>query len=73
MNESTLDRLLEQWAATQRLTEADLARIRATVMSHHHSEANDIDSDRMWDLLRPVTRLLRGPHSLHDTLMRGYA
>jgi hypothetical protein len=73
MNESALDRLLEQWATTQRLTDADIARIRASVTSRHQSEANEFDSDRMWDLLRPMTRLLRGPHSLHDTLMRGYA
>ena len=70
MTTDTLDVLLERWAATYRLTAAQSASVRAAVLRPDQPEA---DPEWMWTLLQPVSKLLDGPHTLHETLMRGYA
>jgi hypothetical protein len=70
MNADTLDQLLEHWAETYRLTPAQSASVRESVLRQAEPE---IDPDWLWTLLRPVTKLVDGPRPLHETLMRGYA
>jgi hypothetical protein len=64
----TLDDLLAAWAGRHRLTDAEAARVRDAIV---RSEA-ELDQERLWDLLRPVTALLEGPHALHERLIRPY-
>jgi hypothetical protein len=70
MNADSLDLLLERWAETYRLTPAQSASVRASILRQGEPE---IDPDWMWNLLRPVTTLLDGPRPLHEMMMRGYA
>lgn len=66
----TLDDALASWAATQRLTATHSRSIREAVL--REERADELDSDWLHGLLRPVTALLDGPHGLHDTLSRAY-
>ena len=65
----SLDALLTDWAARHQLTQAESAAIRGLVLPGNEHEP---DVEWLWDLLRPVTSLLEGPHRLHDTLSRPY-
>jgi hypothetical protein len=65
----SLDTLLTDWAVRHQLTEAESAAIRRQVVPRNQP---DPDVEWLWDLLRPVTALLDGPHRLHDTLSRPY-
>ena len=66
---TTLDQALADWAARHQLTEAQSSAIRARIQAE---KAGAPDVEWLWDLLRPVTSLLEGPHRLHDTLSRPY-
>jgi hypothetical protein len=70
---STLDDLLARWADRNALTQSEIESVRATALGLSSSTVSDADVDWLWDLLRPVTALLDGPHRLQDTLMRPYA
>ncbi|HET6315799.1 MAG TPA: hypothetical protein VFG86_05030 [Chloroflexota bacterium] len=63
-----LDELLAQWARSHQLTYAQSEQIRGAIV---RSEGQQ-DEDWLYDLLRPVTALLDGPHNLYDTLSQGY-
>jgi hypothetical protein len=63
---TSVDALLEQWAAAQRLSAADAAAIHSAVLRPDDSE--ELDADWLRGLLRPVTALLDGPHGLYETL-----
>jgi hypothetical protein len=65
----TLDELLAAWAAGNQLTDAQSAALRAQILATNSDEA---DVEWLWDMLRPVTRLLDGPHRLQDMLARPY-
>ncbi len=69
----TMDDLLLRWADRNALTETEIESIRAAALGLSTSKLSEPDVDWLWDLLRPVTTLLDGPHRLHDTLMRPYA
>jgi len=62
-----LDDLFADWATRQQLTPLESDTIRSRVLAENSSAP---DVDWLWDLLRPVTSLLDGPHRLHDTLSR---
>jgi hypothetical protein len=64
---TSLDALLSGWAAQQRLSDAEAARVREAVVG---AESPPLDQERLWNLLRPVTSLLEGPRSLHLQLSR---
>lgn len=64
----TFDDLVATWASTRQLTPAEAVRVRTAVLRTETEE----DSERLWDLLRPVTALLDGPRSLSETLSRAY-
>ena len=70
MTPDALDDLLARWAVSYQLSAAEAASVRRAAMREKDEE---IDADWLWDLMRPVTRLLDGPRPLIDTLMRGYA
>jgi hypothetical protein len=70
MTPDALDELLARWSVSYRLSAAEVASVRRTAM---REEQNEIDAEWLWDLMRPVTRLLDGPRPLRETLMRGYA
>jgi len=55
-----LSELLTFWAARQRLTEVQIADIRASVLAASGEAATTLDADWLWSLLRPVTDLLEG-------------
>lgn len=52
-----LDRLLADWAAANRLSVAQVAQVRASVLATQVEERG-LDADWFWSLLRPVTALL---------------
>lgn len=52
-----LDRLLADWAAANRLSVAQVAQVRASVLATPVEERG-LDADWFWSLLRPVTALL---------------
>ena len=60
MNEMELERRLTQWAAARRLSETDLASIRARAVTPAAviDAAPGFDTDWLWSLLRPVTDLV---------------
>jgi hypothetical protein len=66
---TTLDQALADWAARHQLTHAQSSAIRARIQAEKTSAP---DVEWLWDLLRPVTSLLEGPHRLYDTLSRPY-
>ena len=66
---TTLDQALADWAARHQLTDAQSSAIRARIQAEKDGAP---DVEWLWDLLRPVTSLLEGPHRLHDTLSRPY-
>jgi hypothetical protein len=70
---ATLDDLLARWAERNALTETEIQSIRTTALGLSTLKVSDPDVDWLWDLLRPVTTLLDGPHRLQDTLMRPYS
>jgi hypothetical protein len=72
MTPATLDALLARWADRHQLTEAHIETIRAAALGESSPPTSEPDADWLWDLLRPVTALLDGPHRLHDTLTRPY-
>jgi hypothetical protein len=51
-----LSRLLADWAVTQRLSAAEVARLRANVLAADADTS--LDFDWLWNLMRPVTALL---------------
>jgi hypothetical protein len=75
MTSDALDELLARWAASYRLSAADVAAVREAVRlsASTREQITELDAEWLWDLMRPVTRLLDGPRPLIDTLMRGYA
>ena len=75
MTPETLDELLAHWADRYRLSNAEAVAIRDAIYRADIGsvDSKDIDAAWLWNLLRPVTNLLDGPHPLYDTLMRGYA
>jgi hypothetical protein len=73
MTPATLDDLLARWAERRQLSEAQIESIRATALGETSGTTSEPDGDWLWDLLRPVTALLDGPHRLHDTLTRPYS
>jgi hypothetical protein len=63
-----LDDLLAGWAEQHRLTELEAARVRNAIVQAE----SELDQERLWDLLRPVTALLDGPRALHERLTQPY-
>jgi hypothetical protein len=53
-----LDALLAEWAAEQRLTDQQVATLRANVLAEGELR---FDAEWFWSLLRPVTSLLDQP------------
>jgi hypothetical protein len=54
-----LNRLLADWALPHRLSETEIASVRANVLAAVNTETPVVlDSDWLWSLLRPVTALL---------------
>jgi hypothetical protein len=70
MNPDNLDQLLERWAEAYRVTPAQASAMRESILRQAEP---DVDPEWMWNLLRPVTKLLDGPRPLHEMMMRGYA
>lgn len=68
-----LDDLLAQWANRHALTAAEIDRVRSVALGTSAVKAGEPDVEWMWDLLRPVTALLNGPHRLQDRLMKPYS
>jgi hypothetical protein len=58
--EQVLERRLALWAATRRMSDAQLLAVRASVLSMDplRDAAHGFDTDRLWSLLRPVTDLI---------------
>ena len=65
----SLDALLGDWAAEQRLSPPEAAAIHDRIVA---AESAALEQERLWKLLRPVTALLQGPHTLHSQLSRPY-
>jgi hypothetical protein len=58
MNEpDELNRLLSTWAAQQRMTSDQVSALRAHVLAGT-ATSEALDTDWMWSLLKPVTRLM---------------
>ena len=53
-----LDRLLAAWATRYRLTEAEVASVRANVASSENAAPATLDAEWLWSLLQPVTALV---------------
>lgn len=66
-----LTRLLTEWASTHRLSDADAASIRASVLGAEASE-HTLDAEWLWSLLRPVTALLDQSVTGHYHGFRGW-
>ena len=52
-----LDRLLAAWATRYRLTQVQVASVRAHVASSESAAPAALDAEWLWSLLRPVTAL----------------
>ena len=63
-----LDDLIQGWSAQQRLTAAEARDVRGRILQSE----SDLEADRLWDLLAPVTNLLDGKRSLSEMLGRVY-
>lgn len=56
---TSLEQLLADWAATRRLTDVQIASIRATVLASREARTeHELDADWLWSLLRPLTSLI---------------
>ena len=53
-----LDRLLAAWATRYRLTQVQVASVRAHVASSESAAPAALDAEWLWSLLRPVTALV---------------
>ena len=69
MSPLSLDALLGDWATQQRLSPREAATIGDRIVA---TESAALEQERLWQLLRPVTALLQGPHALHAQLSRPY-